>query len=312
VTVVVGGGGAGSPASASDEVVTGPGGNGAPGEVSITWTAPPAPTCSVSAVTNPLPYGNSTTLNWSSTNSNTSFYISNVGYVTPNSSGSATVGPLATTAYNGTAAGPGGTAQCNYTITVNPPATCTFNGNTVTHGSSITAYQSATVPYGSSCTSQSRTCSNGTLSGSYAYASCTVDNPPPSCTPETSYSCSSNSIVQTATSSACEVVTNHSYATCNPPSYCSAGLFTCVTPIPSGSITASPKLVNRGGSVHVIWNTTNTAVCSVTGNGDAWSTTSGNQLSTAIMSPVTYSLSCDNGAHTGSVFILPIPGWREF
>jgi hypothetical protein len=108
------------------------------------------------------------------------------------------------------------------------------------------------------------------------------------------------------------VTTDSSYATCNAPSYCSEGLSSCVTPLPSGSITASPKIVNRGGKTHVIWTTTNTAACTVTGNGDAWSTTSGNQLSSMITSPVTYSLSCDSGALTGSVFILPIPGWREF
>jgi hypothetical protein len=69
---------------------------------------------------------------------------------------------------------------------------------------------------------------------------------------------------------------------------------------------------NVGGKAHIIWNTTNTASCAVTGNGDTWSATSGNQLSSTIASPVTYSLSCDQGALTGSVFILPIPGWREF
>jgi hypothetical protein len=50
----------------------------------------------------------------------------------------------------------------------------------------------------------------------------------------------------------------------------------------------------------------------LTGNGDTWSATSGNQLSSPITSPTTYSLSCDSSALTGTVFILPIPGWREF
>ncbi len=54
---------------------------------------------------------------------------------------------------------------------------CTFNGKTITSGSSVTAYQSSTVPYGSTCASQSRKCTNGSLSGSYAYASCSVAAP---------------------------------------------------------------------------------------------------------------------------------------
>lgn len=62
-----------------------------------------------------------------------------------------------------------------------PIANCTFNGQTVLHGASVTGYQTATVPFGSTCNSQSRTCNNGTLSGSYAYASCSV-GPATSCT----------------------------------------------------------------------------------------------------------------------------------
>jgi len=57
-----------------------------------------------------------------------------------------------------------------------PPgsASCTFNGQNITNGQSVTAYQAATVPSGSTCASQQRSCSNGTLSGTYTYASCSV------------------------------------------------------------------------------------------------------------------------------------------
>ncbi|MBX3022231.1 MAG: DUF4214 domain-containing protein [Bdellovibrionales bacterium] len=61
---------------------------------------------------------------------------------------------------------------------VNQP--CTFQGKTVNDGARVTAYKVASVASGKSCSSESetRTCSNGTLSGSYVYASCTVENPP--------------------------------------------------------------------------------------------------------------------------------------
>lgn len=65
------------------------------------------------------------------------------------------------------------------TVPAPTPASCTFNGQTIASGSSVTAYQSASVPYGSTCVSQTRTCSNGVLSGSYAYASCSVQAAPP-------------------------------------------------------------------------------------------------------------------------------------
>src|SRR5262249_30947473 len=56
-----------------------------------------------------------------------------------------------------------------------PAASCTFDGQTIASGASVTAYQSASVPAGSSCVAQTRTCSDGTLSGSYGFASCSVD-----------------------------------------------------------------------------------------------------------------------------------------
>jgi hypothetical protein len=51
---------------------------------------------------------------------------------------------------------------------------CTFNGKTIANGSSVTAYLASSVSSGQSCSSQARACSNGTLSGTYAYASCSV------------------------------------------------------------------------------------------------------------------------------------------
>jgi hypothetical protein len=51
---------------------------------------------------------------------------------------------------------------------------CTFNGKTIASGSSVTAYLASSVPSGQTCKSQARACSNGTLSGTYAYASCSV------------------------------------------------------------------------------------------------------------------------------------------
>jgi hypothetical protein len=54
---------------------------------------------------------------------------------------------------------------------------CTFNGSQVANLGWVTAYQSATVPLGDKCISQQRLCVNGLLSGTYAYASCSVAGP---------------------------------------------------------------------------------------------------------------------------------------
>ncbi|MFO0807541.1 MAG: VCBS repeat-containing protein [Gemmataceae bacterium] len=52
-------------------------------------------------------------------------------------------------------------------------------GGSIYDADSVTAYSTGSVPYGYSCSSESRTCTNGTLSGSYAFAGCTPDPPPP-------------------------------------------------------------------------------------------------------------------------------------
>lgn len=54
---------------------------------------------------------------------------------------------------------------------------CLFNGQTIAHGQSTVAYLNSSVTTEQTCQSQTRTCHNGTLSGSYNYASCTVDSP---------------------------------------------------------------------------------------------------------------------------------------
>lgn len=59
------------------------------------------------------------------------------------------------------------------------PASCVFNGKTIASGSSVTAFRASSVPYGSTCASESRLCTNGVLSGSFAYASCSVEAPKP-------------------------------------------------------------------------------------------------------------------------------------
>ncbi len=75
---------------------------------------------------------------------------------------------------NGTLSGSYSYGSCS----VGTAASCLFNGQTVAHGATVKAYQAATVPYGSTCASQDRSCNNGVLSGSYAYNTCRVSDPP--------------------------------------------------------------------------------------------------------------------------------------
>jgi len=55
-----------------------------------TFTCPPPPSCTVTFDQNPLAYGGSTTVHWNSTHA-VSMYVNSIGYVTPNTAGSAKI-----------------------------------------------------------------------------------------------------------------------------------------------------------------------------------------------------------------------------
>ena len=54
---------------------------------------------------------------------------------------------------------------------------CEFNGKKYAHGDVVKAYLGSSVPSGQTCVSEDRTCINGQFSGSYPYASCSIDGP---------------------------------------------------------------------------------------------------------------------------------------
>jgi len=74
---------------------------------------------------------------------------------------------------NGVLSGSAAYAACS----VDQPASCLFNGQTIANGQSVSAFVTSTVAYGASCQSEQRTCNNGVLSGSAAYAACSIDQP---------------------------------------------------------------------------------------------------------------------------------------
>jgi len=62
-------------------------------------------------------------------------------------------------------------------IIIPDDSSCTFNGQTVMQGDSVDAFQNSTVQFGNQCISEKRICTNATLSGSFQFASCSVDQP---------------------------------------------------------------------------------------------------------------------------------------
>jgi len=305
----------------------------------------PAPTCSVWADTNPLGYGNSTTLHWTSENANTSFYVNTIGYVTANTSGSATVGPSETTNYDGTAIGSGITTECEFTLSVNPPPTptcsITVDPTEIIEGQNTTLEWSstnATSCEGDNFETDGETDGSVSVapSGSTTYiATCSGDGGSVQCSGTgengigaeievsaqceelVSYTCDGDTIIETEMSIYCEE-TETEIDTCEAPEFCSAGVGSCITPNATGWITASPRLVGLSGTSVISWEVGDAESCTVSGNGQTWTGTSGSHASSPITILTTYTLVCDDADLDGdeddltdSVTILRVPGFRE-
>ncbi len=95
--------------------VTGPGGT-SQCSTDIFVSSVPAPTCTINAIPNSVPYGGSSTIVWSSTGA-TSAYISGIGNVSTYGSRTETNIKSSRT-YTMTATGPGGTSTCSTLVDV--------------------------------------------------------------------------------------------------------------------------------------------------------------------------------------------------
>ncbi len=199
---------------------------------------------------------------------------------------------------------PSGQVQNGSTCMLNPCASNqTWNGTvcvnvSCTNGLDVTLYPSCTCPStfvqsGSTCV-----CPAGyTLSGSQCVPQCAVMN-----------FCQGSALY-------------HQYADCSTQfmqtcSYsCSAGACQAA-PAPTGTLTATPSLVAQGSTSQIKWSTTNVVAtsCTVTGNGNSWSGTSGTQTSAPIQGQVTYTLTCrglDGSTLTVTTTVNIIPTFCE-
>jgi len=277
--------------------------------VVVTVTNSP-PTCTVTLTPNPVDAGQSSTLQWTTSNSPNWLLINNVGYIsTSTSSGSFSVTPSTTTDYTCSVNNAAGTApysspasltvyqlpMCRLAVSPSSiirggSATLTYFSQNVTSFSitpSIgTVTQNATATASVSPTTS--TTYTGSVSGPGGSAQCTVPTGATStlavsCTQTTTYSCNGlTTIVQTSTSTSCVVTTNSNYGSCSSPGYCLAGDSYCYYSSPdftsfgsqsTGNLTLHPSLVHQGKSIKVFWNVLSGSAlsCNVSGNnGDYW------------------------------------------
>ncbi|HET7441236.1 MAG TPA: hypothetical protein VFJ47_08045 [Terriglobales bacterium] len=109
-----------------------------------------SPAITLSAAPTAILSGSSATLTWSSTNATSVSIDNGIGKVSP--SGSQTVAPTATTSYNATAQGPGGTAQASVTVTVNGQGGIQFTASATAIASGASTTLSVSAPGATSIT----------------------------------------------------------------------------------------------------------------------------------------------------------------
>jgi hypothetical protein len=111
-------------------------------------TPPPAPSCTMTASPNTILLGNSSTLSWTSENTQSASFSGGITQTALN--GSASVSPSNTTLYTGTFVGTNGnTITCSAQVSVttnpaNPTCSLTANPNTINKGESSTISWSST------------------------------------------------------------------------------------------------------------------------------------------------------------------------
>lgn len=232
----------------------------------------PAPTATVSAVATTIGYGQSTTINWSST-STTSCTLNGASAAV---SGSQSTGALySSKSYALSCTGAGGSANSNVTVTVVPVVVI----------SSFTASPTAIAVNGSSTLTWAT--SNAT--------SCTING-------------SSVALSGSAVYSSIASTTNYTLACTNINGTVSSAVTVTVVPVPTVSLSANPTAIPINGSSTLTWSSTNASSCTINGSAVALS---GNQLYSSISATTTYTFSCSgtggNASTQATVTTVPVP-----
>jgi hypothetical protein len=203
------------------------------------------------------------------------------------------------------------TQTTTYTIT------CTMNDGTTQINSTTIVVNACPVGYTGNppvCTVSSSGCPvgyTGTPPNCAVASSCPIgyDGTPPNCILATScpagYTgtppacvcaptdiCSGNNVINSCTNAVIQA--------CVSPAQCSAG--SCIVPAPSVvTWSVTPLIVASGNTATVTWNIINVASCSISDTaGDTWTTLTGTQSSSPILSQTIFTLDCAALAGSGA------------
>ena len=189
---------------------------------SVTVTVYNAPTVTLSATPSTISEGDSSTLNWTSTNATSASIDQGIGPVDVNSS--VDVSPTVTTTYTITVEGPAGTGTDSVTITVNElPIISSF----ISDVSTITEGESATLSW-TSTGADSLTLDPGSIdvTGTTSYVASPV------------------------------LTTSYTLTASNAYGDVSAGVTVTVNNLPTVSISAVPAAIAEGESASLVWTST--------------------------------------------------------
>ena len=250
--------------------------------MTVTVTAPPAPTLTLTANQLSVTAGATTTQTWYSTNDTTC--TASGGWTGSRSAGgSESTGALsATTTYALECTGDGGTVSQSVTVTVIPPPaptlTLTANPASVTTGGASTLTWSSTNA--TSCTASGDWTGSRSTGGS-----------------ESTGALSSTTTYTLACSGDGGTVSQSVTVTVIPP------------PAPTLTLAASPTSVTTGGASTLTWSSTNATSCTASGGWTGSRSTSGSQSTGALSATTTYTLECtgDGGTVSQSVTVTVIP-----
>jgi hypothetical protein len=267
----------------------------------LTVNPPDAPTATLSANPISVVQGSSSTLTWSSTNATSCSIDHGVGSVTPNTTGTSSVTPAATTLYTLTCNGTGGTATAAVTVSVTttpedpedpddpgPLLSCAVSSQSVNVGQSVTYTASgASAPY-------IWTPADGV--GSYG-------------TGDTA------NRTFTGVGSFGMTVSKSGYTSGNCP-------VVAVGPVACGTadvtITASPNRVREGQTSTISWTASKVdSSCTITGPGvsQALGTScalQSGQATPTISKQSVYTIRCDDGEASAQAIVNLIPKFIEF
>jgi uncharacterized repeat protein (TIGR01451 family) len=244
---------------------------------SVAVTSNPAPICSITANPTTISEGDSSILNWTSTNT-TSCTASNAWSGTKSTSGFQSVSPSNNSTYALTCSGPGGSTTCSASVAVtsNPAPTCSITANptTISQGNSSTL--SWTSSNTTSCTASNAWSGTRGTSGIYSVS--------PSIDSTYALTC---------------------YGSGGQSAICSASVAVTSNPAPTCSISANPTTISEEDYSTLNWTSSNATSCTAS---NAWSG-SKSLSGTQSVSPdydSTYTLTCHNSSAsaTCSTYVL--------